>query len=158
MSQILTPERVTVIDDALKLEWYAGDSIIAYVLSDVSPQILQNWSDTILDVLRNWPRRQPYLALYDLSHSGVALAYVSLVKKRVCSLGITKTGEEQALASITQRENFGSRVVVYTSRTYSGHVGGFLAEIDARRFQLGRVVQYEAFYNQEAAFDWLKKT
>jgi hypothetical protein len=157
MLQTLKPERITTIDDALQLEWYAGDSIIVYVLSNMSPQILLNWSDTILDILRNWPHGKPYLALYDLSHSGVALAYVSLVKKRVCSLGITKAGEEQALASITQRENLSSRVAVYTSRTYSGHLGGLLAEIDARRSQLSQVVQYEAFYSREAAFDWLKK-
>jgi hypothetical protein len=157
MLQTLKPKRVTTIDDALQLEWYAGDSIIAYVLSNMSPPILQNWSDTVLDVLRNWPHGRPYLALYDLSHSGVVLAYVYLAKRRVCSLGITKAGEKQALASITQRENLSSRVAVYTSRTYSGHLGGLLAEIDTRRSHLDQVVQYEAFYGREAAFDWLKK-
>jgi hypothetical protein len=157
MLQIFKSRRITELDDALKLEWHAKNSIIAYVLSNMSSQILQNWSDTVLDVLHDWPRGKPYLALYDLSHSGVALAYVSLVKRRVCSLGITKTGEARALESINQRENLNSRVAVYTSRTYSGHVSGFLAEIDARRFQVGRVVRYEAFYSREAALDWLEK-
>ena len=155
MSQIWEPGRVSTINDALQLEWYARGSIVAYVLSNVSPQILQSWSDAALDVLRNWPQGTPYLALYDLSYSGVALGYMSLVKRRMCSLGITKAGEEQALVSIAQRGNSGSRVAIYTSMTYSGHLGGFLADIDARRSRLGQVVQYEAFYSREAAFDWL---
>ena len=152
------PERVTRIDDALQLEWYAGDTIVVYVLSKMSSGVLQNWSDAALDVINKWPSGKPYLALYDLSHSGVVLAYLGLVKRRACSLGITEAGEERALTSIAQREGFSARVALYTSMTYSGHLGGFLAEIDTRRAGLGQVVQYDAFYNREAAFDWLTET
>ncbi|MCP4542878.1 MAG: hypothetical protein GY832_37635, partial [Chloroflexi bacterium] len=126
-------------------------------LSKMSPQVLQSWSDAALDVMNKWPSGKPYLALYDLSHSGIVLAYLSLVKRRMCSLGITEAGEEQSLANIAQREGFSARVALYISRTYSGHLGGFSAEIDARRAGL-KVVQYDAFYNREAAFDWLTKT
>jgi len=158
MSQTLKPRRVTTIDDALELEWHEGGSIVVYILPKMSPQVLKNWSDAALDVLRKWPSGKRYLALYDLSHSGIVLVYLSLVKRRMCSLGITEAGEEQALTNIAQREGFSARVALYTSMTYSGHLGGFLAEIDARRSDLGQVVQYDAFYNREAAFDWLTET
>jgi hypothetical protein len=152
VSQIL-PERVSTIDDALELEWYAGDTIIAYVLAKMSPEILQNWSKAALNVLNNWPTDKPYLALYDLSHSGIIIDYLNLVQRKMCSLGITEEGEKRALASVAQRENSTVRVALYASLRHSGYVAGLFAAIDARK----KVIQYDVFYDREAALNWLKK-
>jgi hypothetical protein len=154
MSQNWKPERTNVIDDALTLEWYAGDAIVAYILADMSLEVLQTWSDAALDVLRNWPPDRPYLALYDLSRSGIVLGFYSLARKRMCSLGITKEGEERALDCLAQRQNPNARVALYISMSYSGHLGGFLTRADARKMQSSQI-EYEAFYSQEAALNWL---
>ncbi len=154
MSQTWKPERVTTIDDTLELEWYAGDTIVTYVLSDMSLEVLQSWSDTTLSILDEWPSDRPYLALYDLSRSGIILGFYSLARNRMCSLGITDAGEAQALERIAQRQNPNARVALYISMSYSGHLGGFLAEADARKTQSSQI-EYEAFYSREAALNWL---
>ncbi len=152
------PERVTKINDTLELEWYKGDSIVVYVLSKMSPEVLQRWAEVALDVMRNWPPGNRYLALYDLSHRGVVTGYSNLVKRRMCRLGITEAGEERALASIAPRKDLGVRVALYTSMTYSGQLGSFLAEIDAHRTRSSQIVKYDAYFDREAALDWLKGT
>ncbi len=154
MAQTWEPERTTAIDDALKLEWYAGDTILAYVLSDMSLEVLQGWSDVALYILKKWPSNKPYLALYDLSTSGVVLGFFSLARKKMCSVGITDAGEDQAMESIAQRKDFRARVALYISMSYSGHLGGFLAEVDARKTQSSQI-EYEVFYSREAALKWL---
>jgi hypothetical protein len=87
------------------LEWCARDTIVAYVLLDMLQKVLQTWSDVALDILNNRPAGKPYLALYDLSHSGIVMDYLSLVQKKMFSLGVTEAGEERALASVAQRDN-----------------------------------------------------
>ncbi len=154
MSQTWEPERVTIIDDTLKLEWYAKDTMLAYVLSDMSQDVLHSWSETALYVLNKWPLTRPYLALYDLSCSGVVLGFFSLAKKKMCSLGITGAGEAQVMETIAQNKDFSARVALYISMSYSGHLGGFLAEVAARKTQLSQI-KYEVFYNREAALNWL---
>ncbi len=158
MSQTWKPERVSTIDDALKLEWYAGDTIVAYVFDSMSPQILQNWSTVALNVLDNWPVGKPYLALYDLSARGVVINYLSLVKIRMFRLGITEAGEEQVLANVASRENFTARVALYASSTQSGFVGRLFAQVDAQRIRFDRFVEYNVFYQRETALNWLTKT
>ena len=158
MSQTLKPERVTTIDDALELEWYEGDTIVVYVLLDMSPEVLQNWSDVALDVMNNWPDGEPYLAVYDLSHSGVVIGYLTLVQRKMFSLGITEEGEERALASIAQRENFSARVALCISMTQTGHMGRLFATLDSRRVFPDKVIKYDVFYGRKAALDWLKET
>ena len=157
MSQAWKPERVSTTSDALALEWYAGDTIVAYVLSDMSAKVLQDWSDAALDVLKNWSFGKPYLALYDLAHAGVVITYLGLVQKKMFSLGITQAGEAQALANIAQRKDFSARVALCASMRHSGHVGGLLATIDARKTRSGQAVQYDVFYAREAALNWLNK-
>lgn len=157
MSQDWQLERVRLVNDALELEWYAGDTIVAYVLSGMSPEILQTWSDTALDVLAHWPIGKPYLALYDLSQRGVVMDYLSLVQKKMFSLGVTEAGEERALASIAARENFSARVAMYTSIRYTGNIGRLFARIDALRELYNQCVHYDVFYKREAALDWLKQ-
>ena len=158
MFQPWEPERVTTIADVLELEWYAGDTMVAFVLSKMSSEILQNWSEVALDVLKNWPPEKPYLALYDLSHRGVVIGYLDLVQRRMLSLGITEAGEERALDIIAQREGFSARVALYASMTRSGYVGRLFAKMDARRSRFGKVAKHDVFYDREAAFDWLKET
>ncbi len=154
MSQIWKPERINKIDDALTLEWYASDTMVAYVLSDMSPEVLQGWSDVALYILSKWPPDKPYLALYDLSRSGIVLSFFSLASHRARSLGITDAGEAQALVSIAQRQNFSARVALSISMSYSGHLGGILTKADAPRTQSSQV-EYETFYDREAALNWL---
>ena len=156
MSQTWEPGRITVIDDALKLEWYAGDTIVAYVFSDMSPEVLQGWSDVALYILSKWPPARPYLALYDLSRSGIVLGFFSLASHSVYSLGITDAGEAQALESIAQRQNFSARVALHISMSYSGHLGGLLTKADAPKTQSSQV-EYETFYDRDAALNWLKQ-
>jgi hypothetical protein len=158
MSPTLEPERVSTIDDALELEWYAGDTIIAYVLYSMSPQILQKWSAVALDVLRDWPVGKPYLALYDLSARGVVINYLDLVKTRMFSLGITEAGEKRVLADVASRENFGARVVLHASLTQSGFIGRLFAQVDAQRIRFDNFVEYNVFYEREAALNWLTQT
>lgn len=157
MSQDWQLERVTPVADALGLEWYAGDTIVAYVLSGMSPEILQAWSDTALDVLARWPADKPYRALYDLSHRGVVMDYVSLVQKEIFSLGVTEAGEERALASVAVRENFSARVAMYASIRHTGHIGRLFARIDALRELYDQSIRHDVFYKREAALDWLSQ-
>jgi hypothetical protein len=157
MSYNWKPERVSKIGQELELEWYAGGSIVSYALLDMSPEVLQTWSEVALVVLNDWPVGKPYLALYDLSRSGVVINYLNLVQRKMFSLGITQDGEERALASIAQRENFSARVALYASMRHSGHVGRLFATIDARKTRPDPAVQYDAFYERAAALKWLNK-
>ena len=157
MSQTWEPERISKIDETLELQWYAGDAIVAYVLTMMSPKILQIWSDTALDVLNNWPIGKPYLALYDLSYRGVVMSYSSLVRKKMFNLGITEAGEKQALENIAQRDNFGARIAMHTSARHTGNVGRVFAKIDSLRDLYDQTVQYDVFYEREAALNWLNK-
>ena len=158
MAPTLEPERVSAIDDALELEWYAGDTIVAYVLYSMSPQILQKWSAVALDVLHDWPVGKPYLALYDLSARGVVINYLDLVKTKMFSLGITEAGEKKVLASVASRENLHARVALYASLTQSGFMGRLFAQVDAQRIRFDKFVEYNVFYQREAALNWLAKT
>jgi hypothetical protein len=158
MSPTLEPQRVSTIDDALELEWYAGDAIVAYVLYSMSPEILQKWSAVALDILYDWPAGKPYLALYDLSARGVVINYLDLVKTKIFRLGITEAGEEHVLANIASRENFAARVALYASSTQSGFMGRLFAQVDAQRIRFDKFVEYNVFHERVAALNWLTQT
>ena len=158
MDDLVKPERVVDINNALRVEWYAGDAIVAYVPLEMTQRVLRTWSNTALDILREWPLEKPYLALYDLSERGVIFRYSFFTTGNMFSLGLTEEGEAQVAEIVAPRENFTARIAMNTSLRHSGYVGGVQAKYNILKQAHKQTARYDIFYEKQAAFKWLMQT
>jgi len=152
--QAWEPVEIESIVPGLDLHWHLDRSIVQYVITKVSPHVLNQWSDIVIRNLKNWPEQTPYLALHDLSNRGVGIAYATQVQFDILNLAIRPAARDKAEDLIANQEGMKATVALLFNSFHSGYVGQTFARLSGSKLSL---VKYEAFYDRVAALDWLKE-
>ena len=138
----------------LLCNWFYDREIIVYQPDLVALNDIDRWADIVGNHLKNWPEDQPYLALHDISNPKIGLAYLTMVKYDVFNIGITSTGWEYVKQIIESRPSFTARIALLFSLSQSGHLIQTLTY--QRKHNVSHLnIEYEAFFSQRDAFDWL---
>jgi hypothetical protein len=145
------PEDVQEIIAGLAVEWYFDRRIVAYRLTKVSQRIIETWTETALDILRDWRVDTPYLALHDVSNPGVSLQYCVLVNFDLLNIGVTSDGTARAGAIIAGKQGFTARVAIGFNMSLSGQVS-YKVMGGGRKLPN---VEYKTFFNRETSLAWL---
>ncbi|NDJ85372.1 MAG: hypothetical protein GYB66_05765 [Chloroflexi bacterium] len=143
-----------VVDDALRISWYAGKSIVSYQPIKKTPDVLQKWAGAILETIRNWPDSNPYLALHDLSQPGVVLTYIGMLQNRILSISVTPESVKQVEEHIATRSGFRAKVAICVAPSFSGQLGMLFAQIEDRTPN-ERPIDYRVFIDRDGALRWL---
>lgn len=147
-------EQVDEISPGLTCEWYFDKQVIVYRITMVSQIVIETWSKTVIQILEEWDKNRPYLALHDLSKPGVSLQYASLVGFDTTNIGVTASGRKKAEAILDANPAMTARVGVNFSLSLSGQVNKLLAD----RQNANPFLQYKLFYDRDRALRWLAST
>ena len=72
----------------LTREWLFDDRVVSYTpYSPKKPRCLPG-ANPPYDTFETWPREQPYLAIHDISQSGIGLFYCAAVKNDIFNIGV----------------------------------------------------------------------
>ncbi len=147
------PEKTETAFDGLEVSWYNNSTIVLYRLQAVSYEVLDNWASYVLTVLEAWPKDKPYLAVHDLSQSGVSLQYAALVNFDMMNVGVTVNGRAPAEKVFDQHEAFIARVAINFNLSLSGQTNRALMNPLS---EMHPSVRYRTFYNLPKSFKWLR--
>ena len=147
-------EQTETIGVGLTREWYRDKNIVVYNVTSMTLTTVDSWSASIVEVIEKWPAGLPYLALHDLSATGVALSYLVQVKYDVLNIGISPSGKQSIEKIIASRPGFRARVGVVFGSNFSGNLGQVFASKDQKR-KSNRAIEYKVFLTREQGFSWL---
>lgn len=151
----LEVSKTETIIPGLDLQWYLEDRIVKYILSNVTTQLLDTWSETVLKLLQNWSDSQPYLAVHDLSDRGVGMSYATQVRFDMLNLAIRQTALDKAEKILSERKQMPNRVALLFNSFHSGYMGQLFARRSGS--SLSANVEYEVFYDPDSALAWLQE-
>jgi len=154
-AQAVLPEEVF---PGLSCERCSEGQIVIYRVMAVSNAMLEAWAEYVAATLESWPVERPYLALHDLSKTGISLQFATLVSFDLANLGITLQGQVRAHHVMAGR-GLRARVALNFNISVSGHVNKVLAENQARLYRQHDIpaVDYKTFYNEATALAWLSR-
>jgi hypothetical protein len=133
-------------------EWYNDNTIVLYRLIGVSQEIIDNWAKLVLKTLDEWDKTKPYLAIHDLSQSGVSLQYAAMVNFDMMNIGISMEGRIAAEDIFDQHPNWRGFVAVNFNLSLSGQTNRTLMNFLNRNHP---AIQYRSFYNRNKCVRWL---
>ncbi len=145
-------EKSEEVQPGIFVEWYSQGRIVGYRITTVTLRNVDQWAEIVLKTLREWDPGKPYLALHDLSTSGVALQYASVVNFDFLNIGITPAQKLVAEDAFNQHPMFRARVAVNFNLSFSGRMGKVLTStlLDSHPS-----IGYKTFYNRDKALAWL---
>lgn len=151
---ITLPDSVDEISTYIRRSWYAEGRIVSYEIFDISRAIVNEWSNLTIETIRSWPPGQPYLALHDISHRGVAMKYSGL-HLNIINPAITDEGKERLFKLLKEDVHFRGYIAPLVSIHFSGYFTRVLTAKELQR-QSAPHMQYKIFTEREAALRWLE--
>jgi hypothetical protein len=151
-AQPIEPQEVIEVAPGLFQEWYSERRVVAYRLTNVSHAVITAWADLTLTTLTDWDKSRPYLAMHDLSASGVSTIYASLTSYDMLNIGITPEGKQRAEGVLNEHPGFIARVAIAFNITLSGHIGKTLVNYYTDKHP---AVQYKSYYSRDKSLRWL---
>ncbi len=150
---INTPDAVDEISQHIHRCWYASRQIVVYEIFDISRSIIHDWSQLALSTIQSWEVDQPYLALHDISHRGVAMKYSGL-HLNIINPAITDEGRAQLSAILKEKGDLQGCIAPLVSIHFSGYFTRVLTD-KALRNQPAKNFLYKIFTEKESALSWL---
>lgn len=143
------------ISSGVTREWLHDGKVAAYTATSLGMHTLIDWSKAIISSLEKWPEDADYIALHDLSTTGMSLQYLILTGYNVLDPWLTHSGEAQFRDWLRGRPKTQVRLAVVVSSAFSGQIA-----MKRGRSSSSGDEQFESqlFDNREAALGWLTKS
>jgi len=149
---IPTPHLVEERFPGIVAEWFSDKKIVAYRLTAVSQAVINNWEKLVLQVMNEWDKDQPYLALHDVSGTGISLQYATLVGFDLMNIGITALGRDLGEEMFNKFPQFRARVAIGFNLSVSGQV----SQVVMDRIKMKHPsITYKTFFNRDRSLTWL---
>lgn len=139
------------ITEGVQQSWHYQQQIVSYKLTSVTPSSLSEWSDYVVDALEASPKDQPYLAIHDISQSGLGLLFSTAVQNDIFNIGVLPTAKEKIESLIKANPDWQLRLALIVSASLSGRLARVLFQKNDPQDQ----VQFKAFFYHEPAVEWL---
>ncbi|MDX2140207.1 MAG: hypothetical protein SF123_19125 [Chloroflexota bacterium] len=132
-------------------KWLFDKQIALYTVDRFGAQPLVDWSSAITDSLKDWPGDRDYIAIHDVSKSGMSLQYLLLTGHHLLAPWLTPSREKAFLEWQNQRPERKVKLAIVTSTQMSG-------QIMTKRAQLSQSdadwIDSRLFDSLEAAIQW----
>jgi len=147
-----TPDIVEEKYPGIVTEWFSNKKIVSYRLTAVSQTVVSNWEKLVLQVISEWDKDQPYLALHDVSGTGISLQYATLVGFDLMNIGITALGRDLGEEMFNKFPQFRARVAIGFNLSVSGQV----SQVVMDRIKMKHPsITYKTFFNRDRSLLWL---
>jgi hypothetical protein len=143
-------------NEDVRVEVEQDSGLVTVSVLKVTPQALESWTNAVFTMLETWPETLPYRALHDLSQKGVTTRYLAAVRYDILNLAAHPSARDQLLKYLAARPDFTARVAILVPISHSGQLGNVFAKLQNRNAGVNRV-QYDVFYERQAALDWLNR-
>ena len=128
---------IITIGEGLTKEFLFGERIVIYHLDTVAREILDAGADDVLDTMKNWQTNQPFLVLYDITSTKIALT--PHLRHRLQELS-NAFPDLKGRAAVVLPQSIITQVFRLFVRSQN---------------RIGRSKQ--VFFSRESAIDWLKE-
>lgn len=134
--------------------WYRNHQIVAYSVDDIGIATMFRWSESILETLEDWPAEYPYyLALHDLSHSGVSMPFLVLNNYNLFNPGATPMGKGRFENFLGRRPKLQVRLALVVSSELSSQI----TLRNKHSLAVHERVDYNVFTGWDGAMSWLEE-
>ena len=132
-------------------EWVAEERVIVYTLQSPQMTTLAAWSEDALATFEAWPKDMPYLAVHNISQSGLGLLYCAAVENDIFNIGVLPQARKRVSATLAAHPGWPVALGVVVSGSLTGH----LAKILYRQNNQEAPFQTKAFLYRDMAVNWL---
>lgn len=125
--------------------------VVVYTVEALGVQTLVDWSKAITDTLDQWPVTTNYVAVHDLSSTGMSIKYLLLTSRNILDPWLTPTSETRFRHWMKQRPNTNVRLAVVVSAAMSGQIAmqrGRGTKLDHPQ------LESRVFDDRDAALEW----
>lgn len=155
IDEVLHPHEMETVFPGMDQGWFFDRKIVVYRLTTVSRNILRDWSELVMETIKSWPDDYPYLAMHDLAATGVSLQYAVSVSFETSNTGVLPEYRQQVYSILNSRSTLGNRVALTFNLMLSGRLSKTLVKMQRIGLTNPQPVQYQAFYDQVDAVQWL---
>jgi hypothetical protein len=135
----------------LTREWLFNERVVSYTLYSPQKAALLAWSESVLTTLERWPREKPYLAIHDISQSGIGLFYCAAVKNDIFNIGVIPEARQRVDEILTNDPEWHLSLALVVSGSLSGQLSKLLFNESSKKQQF----HSKAFFFSDMAQNWL---
>ncbi len=140
------------ITPGITREWLHNRHVVVYTVQNFSVAAFIKWSQAIAEMLMQMPEGWDYLAVYDVSRTGMSLHYLGLTGYRVTDPWLTKSSERSFLELQKARPTMNTKLAVVMSAQLSG-------QLAMRRARAAAVederIDSRIFADRQTALQWI---
>jgi len=140
-----------VIYPGLTREWLFNGQVVSYTLFSPQKATLLAWSESVLTTLEGWPREKPYLAIHDISQSGIGLFYCAAVKNDIFNVGVIPEARKRVDEILAKAPEWQISLALVVSGSLSGQLSKLLFNESSEKQRF----HSKAFFFSDMAESWL---
>jgi hypothetical protein len=135
----------------ISCEWVGDGRVIVYTLHSPQMATLAAWSEAALATFEAWPKDKPYLAVHNISQSGLGLLYCAAVENDIFNIGVLPQAQKRVSNILAAHPGWPVALGVVVSGSLTGH----LAKIIYRQHAQEAHFQTKAFLYRDMAVNWV---
>ncbi|MEO8391848.1 MAG: hypothetical protein ABI700_02545 [Chloroflexota bacterium] len=135
----------------LTREWIYNERVVSYTLFSPQKSALLAWSESVLNTLEIWPREKPYLAIHDISQSGIGLFYCAAVKNDIFNIGVIPEAHKRVNEILVNAAEWQMSLALVVSGSLSGQLSKLLFNGHSEKQHF----HSKAFFFSDMAQSWL---
>lgn len=132
-------------------EWYFDRRVAVYTAQSLNPHTLIDWSKAVVESLASWPTNSDYIAIHDLSGTGMSLQFLMLTSYNIMNPWLTLSSEQYMREWMAKHPHLNIHLGVVVSGSLSG-------QITMRRAQSSSIDQNRVtsrmFITRDSALEW----
>mgnify|MGYP001273057731 CR=1 FL=1 len=132
-------------------EWYFDRRVAVYTAQSLNPHTLIDWSKAVVEALASWPTTSDYIAIHDLSGTGMSLQFLMLTGYNIMNPWLTFSSEQYMREWMAKHPHLNIHLGVVVSGSLSGQITRRRAQTSA--LENDRIVS-RLFLDRESALDW----
>src|SRR5258707_5650953 len=136
----------------IKREWLNDQRIVCYSLEGLTVHAMIEWGEEITKTLGTWPSDSKYLAIHDLSKTGVSLTLLVLTGFNILDPGVTPSAQARVETILRQRPKLEIKLAIILPLSMSG-------QITTKRGKSSnpnnKQIDSRIYNERESALEWL---
>lgn len=133
-------------------EWYFDRRVAVYTADSLNPHTLIDWSKAVAESVKAWPADTDYMAIHDLSQTGMSLQFLVLTGYNILAPWLSLNSEQHLRTWLEKHPHLHIHLGVVVSDSLSG-------QITMRRAQSSMIdmerVNSRLFINRDSALEWI---
>jgi len=141
-----------IICRGIERGWLDEPRVVIYTVKSLGPANLVDWSKAVAASLEQWPDDADYIAIHDMSNSGMSLQFLLLTGNNILDPWLTPNSQLRFRDWMKQHPAQRVRLAVVVSSALSGQLSmkrGRSSNADQEQ------VESRLFDNLDAALEWV---